>query len=348
MRTRGQGISGPRSTRLRKIALVGMLAVTAIAMSGCTWKDAIGLGWPKGATDQAKPNYELWIWSVVAAFVIGAIVLFLLFWTTTFHRHKKGDRELPRQFGYNMPLELVLTIIPFVIISILFYFTVKVQDEMTHLADDPEVVVDVTAFQWNWKFGYQKVNFDGLNYDGVDETRQGKLTSAPEGVDEHGHEKVGAIRGKNPTDLSFLNFDKIETLGTSSEIPVLVLPAQKRVEFVLNARDVVHSFWVPEFLFKRDVMPYPAANNQVNRFQVTGMDEGAVVGRCAEMCGTYHAMMNFEIRTVSPENFKTYLAKREQGASNAEALQAIGEPPLAVTTAPFDTRRGEQAPEPRN
>ena len=73
-----------------------------------------------------------------------------------------------------MPLELALTVTPFLIISVLFYFTVVVQEKMLHVTKDPEVVVDVTAFQWNWKFGYQQVNFkDGtLTYDGADEARK--------------------------------------------------------------------------------------------------------------------------------------------------------------------------------
>ena len=56
-----------------------------------------------------------------------------------------------------MPLELVLTVVPFLIISVLFYFTVVVQEKMLHKDPNPEVVIDVTAFQWNWKFGYQKI-----------------------------------------------------------------------------------------------------------------------------------------------------------------------------------------------
>lgn len=350
MRDRGQGISGSRSRRPRMIALTGMLGLLAVGLSGCTWQDAIGMGWPTGATDQAQANYGFWLAAVITAYAVGAIVFALLFWTTAFHRRKATDTELPRQFGYNMPLELVLTVIPFVIISVLFYFTVQVQDEMVRLDDDPEVVVDVTAFQWNWKFGYQSVNYkDGsFTYDGADPERKAAMVSKPEGVDHHGNERHGAVHGKNPEDRSYLNFDRVETLGTSNEIPVLVIPAGKRVEFELAAADVVHSFWVPEFLFKRDVMPHPAANNSVNRFQISGMKEGPVVGRCAEMCGTYHAMMNFEVLAVSPDEFKTYLQKREEGLSNADALIAIDKSPVATLTHPFPTRRGEQAPEPKS
>ena len=328
---------------------MGALAITfaalALTLSGCSWQDGLALGWPRGVTPEAQANHKLWLSSVIAALIIGVIVWALMFWCAAFFRRKKGDTELPRQFGYNMPLELVLTVIPFVIISVLFYFTVVTQQKMLHKDPNPEVVVDVTAFQWNWKFGYQKVAFkDGtFNYDGADPARKAALTSKPEGTNAHGEELIGAIRGMNPEDRSYLNFDKVETLGTSEEIPVLVLPVGKRIEFEEASADVIHSFWIPDFLFKRDAFPDPEANHTDNKWQVEQINEpGAFVGRCAEMCGTYHSMMNFEIRAVSPEDFKTYLQARIAGKTNAEALQAINQSPVATTTHPFDTRRGEQ------
>src|ERR1700756_3114820 len=323
-----------------------VLGGTALLLSGCSWQDVLGLGWPNGITPEGKLNRDLWLGSVIASFVVGAIVWALIFWASAFHRKKKGDTELPRQFGYNMPLELVLTVVPFLIIAVLFYSAVVVQERMLHKLSDPEVVVDVTAFQWNWKFGYQSVNFkDGTyNVNLADPDRKRAEVSKPEGKDRHGEERVGAIRGLNPEDRSYLNFDKVETVGTSDEIPVLVLPAHKRIEFQLAAADVVHSFWIVDFLFKRDVMPNPQANHSDNKFQVTEIEKtGAFVGRCAELCGTYHSMMNFEVRVVEPNDFKAYLDARIAGRTNAEALQLIGLPSRAVTTVPFDTRRGQQS-----
>ena len=340
----------PRGRRVvaRRAALAVVLGGAALLISGCSWSEAMGLGWPEGITPQAHTNRELWVGSLIAALVVGVIVWGLIFWSSAFHRHKKGDTELPRQFGYNMPLELVLTVTPFLIISVLFYFTVVVQEEMLHKESNPDVVIDVTAFQWNWKFGYQKVNFtDGtFNYDGADPARKEAVASGPEGLQgEHGGE-FGVIAGKNPEDRTYLNFDKVETLGTSAEIPILVLPTGKRIEFEIASADVVHAFWVPEFLFKRDVMPDPIPNNSDNKFQISEITKtGAFVGRCAELCGTYHSMMNFEVRVVEPNDFKAYLQQRIAGKTNAEALVAIDQPPTAVTTHPFDTRRGEQAPQ---
>jgi cytochrome c oxidase subunit 2 len=99
-------------------------------------------------------------------------------------------------------------------------------------------------------------------------------------------------------------------------------------------------------LFKRDVMPDPEANHSVNVFQVGEITRtGAFVGRCAEMCGTYHSMMNFEVRVVQANDFKAYLQQRIAGKTNAQALQAIDQSPVAITTHPFETRRGQLAPQ---
>ncbi|MGC4770692.1 cytochrome c oxidase subunit II [Micromonospora sp. DT44] len=126
------------------------------------------------------------------------------------------------------------------------------------------------------------------------------------------------------------------TLGTSEVIPVLVLPTNRSIRFEETSRDVIHSFWVPELLFKRDVMPGKIRNV----FEVSSLDaEGAYVGRCAELCGSYHAFMNFELRVVSPEKYDQFLAAKQGGKSTQEALAQIGEEPYAETTKPFDTRR---------
>jgi cytochrome c oxidase subunit II len=329
--------------------LAGLLGILAVSLSGCSWSEVFGLGWPRGITPEGDYNRQLWIGAVVASLVVGVIVWGLMFWSAAFHRRKATDTELPRQFGYNMPLELVLTVTPFLIISVLFYFTVVVQEKMLHLASDPEVVIDVTSFQWNWKFGYQKVNFkDGTikNYEGADPARKAAVVARSEARTPQGEEMPGPDHGISMEDRSYLNYDRIETIGTSTEIPVLVLPAGKRIEFQLASADVIHAFWVPEFLFKRDVMPYPHENHSVNVFQVSDITRtGAFVGRCAEMCGTYHSMMNFEVRVVAPNDFKAYLDQRIAGKTNAQALQAINQSPVAITTHPFDTRRGENVPQ---
>ena len=334
----------------RKAGLAGVIALGGLALAGCdvaaptAVENLLGMGWPKGVTPEATSMYNFWIWVWVAAWIIG-FIMWGLFLTAIFRwsakkAEKAGKGEFPKQLQYNVPLEMALTIIPILIIMGLFFFTVQAQQKVTALDKNPEVTVDVTAFQWNWKFGYAENKVDGENYDGADAERQ-KLAEESS-MDPEGTENPNPIHGKSMGDISYLNFNKIETVGTTEEVPVLVLPVDTPIEFRLASGDVSHSFWVPEFLFKRDAYAHPENNSQERRFQVEKIEEkGAFVGRCAEMCGTYHAMMNFEIRVVDRADFNEYLKFREENpqATNAEALEHIGEEPYAVTTAPFNSLR---------
>ncbi|MBA2554285.1 MAG: cytochrome c oxidase subunit II [Geodermatophilaceae bacterium] len=279
-----------RTGRLaRVIAVFGLLVAT---LSGCSAAEVLRFGWPEGVTEQATQMRQIWTGSSIAALVVGAIVWGLIFWTCAFHRRKNS--ELPKQTAYNLPLEIILTVIPFLIISVLFYYTVVVQTEVQAQVSDPDVIVEVTGFQWNWEFQY-----------------------ADENVEETG--------------------EPISIVGDSTESAVLVLPiGTVRIELFSN--DVIHSFWIPETLFKRDVIPGQNFGYD-NTYDLTLDEEGAYVGRCAELCGIYHSAMNFEVRVVSPEVFEDYLAARASGMGNAEALESVGEPGLAQTTRPFDTDR---------
>ncbi len=283
-------------TARRKLVLrAGVLALLVVSMSGCATQD-LRFGWPEGITDQAEKMRELWTWSVVAALIIGVIVWGLIFWTVAFHRAK--DNEIPRQFKENLPLEIIYTIIPLVLVLGLFYFTVVVQNFVLDDRAEPEVTVQVNAFKWNWEFEY--------------------------------------------ADTSVENSDEpVSTVGSSTEIPILVLPVDQVVRLELESTDVIHSFWVPEFLFKLDILP-GENDGQDNVFQITVREEGAYVGRCAELCGSYHAYMNFEVRAVSADDFADYISARESGMTTAEALESIGQDPLSSTTRPMDSSR-EQA-----
>nr|WP_206071595.1 cytochrome c oxidase subunit II [Antrihabitans stalactiti] len=337
-----EGVKVAHSRIIRRAGLAGSLGLATLMLSGCSINNSVlRFGWPEGVTPQATRMRELWTWSVIAALVMGVIVWGLTFWTVVFHRKKADSPEFPKQFGYNVPLELSYTAAPFVIIAVLFYFTVVVQNYVFEKVDNPDVVVDVTAYQWNWKFGYRTVDKDQQNAL-TDTAREEPLHEAAEKAKERTVEDGGRgpIHGKDANDLSYLHYDQIETVGSSHEIPVLVLPTERIIQFDIASADVIHAFWVPEFLFKRDVNPNPKENHSDNTFQITKIEhEGAFVGRCAEMCGTFHAMMNFEVRAVTPEKFNTYISLRKGGKTNAEALAGIGESPVATTTTPFTSVR---------
>jgi cytochrome c oxidase subunit II len=284
-------------TIARVLGAGAMGAALATTLSGCLRDvgDAVGgFGWPKGITDRSGAMYDIWVGSVLAALAVGFLVWGLIFWCLVRYR-KRGD-ELPVQTRFNLPMEVLYTLAPFLVIAVLFYYTAVIQQEVNAESPDPDEVVEVVAFKWNWQFNYR----DGI--------------------------------GPAANTVA-------STTGTSEEIPVLVLPTGRTVRFELMAEDVIHSFWVPELLFKRDVFP----GNIRNSFEVTlEVDrEGSYVGRCAELCGTYHSMMNFELRAVAPDQYDQYLAALRDGMSQSRALASIGQEPFATTTQPFDTRRGQ-------
>ncbi|WP_018020839.1 aa3-type cytochrome oxidase subunit II [Corynebacterium doosanense] len=345
----------------RKAGFGASIVLGAVALVGCDvampsgMANILDMGWPDPVTPEGQSMYNFWVWVWLAAWTIGAIMWGLML-TAIFSwnrkaQEKRGKGEFPRQLQYNIPLELVLTVVPILIVMTLFFFTVQTQQKVIALDKNPEVTVDVTAFQWNWKFGYADVSGNlmpnGQAYVGTDEERQALAEESAR--DPEDMKNANPIHGESMGDQSYLNFNEIETLGTTEEIPVMVLPANTPVEFRLASGDVSHGFWVPEFLFKRDVYAHPESNQQERAFQIESIEPGAYVGRCAEMCGTYHAMMNFELRVVSPEAFTEYMEFRTANpdAPNSEALAAIGEEPFATTTQPFNsdrqTRDGDNA-----
>ncbi|GAA4546886.1 cytochrome c oxidase subunit II [Pseudonocardia xishanensis] len=284
-------------------------------LAGCSVEEAIRFGWPVGITPEATQMRHLWTWAAIAALVVGVITWGAMFWAVIFHRKRRGDDEsVPRQTQYNLPVEIVFTVIPTVIVAVLFGFTVAVQQYVDK--DVPaDMRVNVTGFQWNWAFSYPD-----------EKTPDGKA---------------------------------VETIGTAQTIPLLVLPTNTSIEFTIASNDVIHSFYVPEFLFKRDVFPMPEKNDTDNVFVIDRIEqEGAFVGRCAELCGTYHASMNFEVRALNPQLYARYMDLRTQNNpqtgvpySAQEALASLncGQwcAPNAITTSPFTGRGQQYAPLPQ-
>ena len=183
----------------------------------------------------------------------------------------------------------------------------QTENYVDKLSAHPNVNVEVVAFKWNWQFDYDQHNGTATNYPG---------TSTP-----------------------------VSTVGSSEQIPILVLPRGETVRFDEHSQDVIHSFWVPEFLFKRDVIPYGTdSTSRDNQFEITATSDGSFVGRCAELCGTYHSQMNFEVRVVEPAVFAKYIAELQSiGPADPDAqpkaLIAAGMTGCATTTHLFNTDR---------
>ena len=285
-------------TRPGHILKLGAGAVLALALAGCS-QDTMAQwgrwGMPVAASEQAPWIGNLWNGAWIASLVIGAFVWGLIFWVM-FRYRRRNNSEVPRQSRYNLPMELLYTVVPFLIIGVLFFFTVQSQNAvLAKVNDRPVHTINVIGQKWSWSFNYM----------------------------EQQNPAVNAV---------------VHDTGTVERLPYLYLPVNEPVRFNLGSADVIHSFWIPEFYFKLDVIP-----GHPNSFDVTPNRTGEFLGKCAELCGTYHSAMLFKVRVVSLDEYNAHLkdlaARGQTGELKApEWTNTIPSPPTDTKPAPAEER----------
>ncbi|WP_458113899.1 cytochrome c oxidase subunit II [Arthrobacter sp. R1-13] len=261
-------------SRRKKISsITGLALAGALALTGCS--PEVQKGWlptERGTTNHTDRIMDLWVNSWIAALIVGAITWGLMIWCIVAYRRRKGTVGFPRQTSFNLPLEVFYLTIPLFMVLVFFYFTDRDQQAIDDRSQPADVVVDVRGKQWAWDFNYKagEVINEDLHEAGV----QAHLTG--EEVDKE-------------------------------KLPTLYLPVNKSVDLELNARDVIHSFWVPAFLQKRDMIP-----GRTNYIRFTPTKEGTYDGKCAELCGEYHSEMLFRVKVVSESEFQAHMDKLRQ------------------------------------
>lgn len=267
----------PSKRRLRWVLLpVG--AAAALVLAGCTPTELNGFlpgfvedGTP--ATNHTEMISGLWVNSWIVLLAVGVITWALMGWAAIAYRRRKGQTGLPVQLRYNMPIEIFYTIVPFILVIGFFAFTARDQAIIETQYDDPDVSITAIGKQWAWDFQY-----DGEQEDNSDAVWTMGIQAQPD--------KAG-------------NIDQ-------EALPTLYLPVDQTVQIKLQSRDVIHSFWVVDFLYKKDM--YIGKDNY---WSFTPTREGTYAGRCAELCGEYHSMMLFTVQVVSADEYEDYLASLE-------------------------------------
>ena len=282
----------------RRPARAAVVLATSVALlaTGCSAEAQRGFlpGYEDGqVTNQTQRITDLWVGSWIAALVVGLLTWGLMLWCVTVYRKRKSDDTLPVQLRYHVPLEITYVVLPIIMVGVLFFYTARDISAIEDVSTaEPDLTVQVVAKQWSWDFNY---------------------------LDEDVYET-----GVHAQDVGEENsFD---------QLPTLYLPVDERVEFVLNARDVIHSFWVPAFLYKKDMIP-----GRTNTFQVVPTREGVYAGKCAEFCGEEHSSMLFNVAVVSRAEFDAQmdelraagqtgslgleLSRNQDGTSEAEGTQ---------------------------
>lgn len=228
-------------------------ALALLLVAGCG-EDAPSWGAPDPASAEGEQIRDLWQGFFLTAAAVGVLVWGLLVYVLI--RYRRRNDDVPRQNPYNVPVEVLYTVVPIVAVAVLFGVSTAVEQDIGDVTDDPAVAVEVVGFQWQWRFTYPD-----------------------EGVTLVGTPEDGP--------------------------PELVLPVGETVRFDLVAEDVAHSFWVPDFLEKRDLIP-----GVDNELDITPTRTGTFVGRCAEFCGLDHWRMGFSVRVVEPDEYDAWLEEQ--------------------------------------
>jgi len=273
-----------RSIR-RRVILASLTAVgVTLALTGCDDLQLHGYlpGFISGqpdATNQTQRVSDLWVGSWITLLGVGVITWAIIIWFAIVYRRRRGQTGLPVQLRYNMPIEIFYTVVPLILVLGLFAFTARDQTIIETRYDNPSVVIDAYGKQWAWDFDYAK-----------------------EEVYEQGIQA-------QPEDPGVANTGYVE-----AQIPTLYLPVNQTTEIRLRTRDVNHSFWVIDFLYKKDMIA-----GQTNYWDFTPTRIGTFEGKCAELCGEYHSRMLFNVKVVSQADYQAHIASL-RAAGNVGSL----------------------------
>jgi cytochrome c oxidase subunit 2 len=252
-----------------------------LALSGCSGEDFANGYLPlgsKGATNHTGPITEFWNLSWVVLFIVGFISWGLMAWALIVYRRRKGSNVVPPQLRYNNPIETLFTVVPLILVVGFFVLTAQTMQDIEKPIANPAVKVEVIGKQWAWDFNYVK-----------EDVYSSGIQVQPDQVTKD-----------------------------QTEMPVLHLPVGEPVQLDLSSRDVVHSFWVVEFLYKKDVFP-----GRWNHEYFTPTKVGTFTGKCTELCGEYHSMMLFQVKVETREEYDAYIQSlRDKGQTGQISIDA--------------------------
>ncbi|GAA2188099.1 MULTISPECIES: aa3-type cytochrome oxidase subunit II [Leucobacter] len=251
----------------------------ALVLAGCTPEQQRGFlpAGSEGATNLTDGVTGLWVTSWIVLLAVGVITWGLIIWATIAYRRRKGQTGLPVQLRYNMPIETFFTVVPVILVIGFFAFTAQEQSKIEARYDNPENVVEVLGKRWSWDFNYVD---DDVFFQGIQVQTDGDGEAEAE------------------------------------TMPVLYLPVDKTTEIRLETRDVIHSFWVVEFLYKKDMIP-----GQTNYMSFTPTKTGTFMGKCAELCGEYHSMMLFQVKVVEQDEYDAYIETLREAGNTGQVTE---------------------------
>ena len=265
-----------RSTGRTLVLLAVAVAAVAVIVGSVILYPANfpGLMPPPPITLQGRDTQDIYRLVFTIAAIIFLLVEGLIVFAVLRYRRRDDDHELPAQTHGNLIAESIWTIVPAVIVISLFVLSMSVQNTVEARVPQPDVTVDVVGFQWQWTVGY----------------------GCPDSY-------AAATTVKPSADCEFA------LTGVGKDGPDIHVPTGQTVRFRLHAADVIHAFYVPRFLYKKDVVP-----GRVNVFDVVVEEPGTFSGQCAELCGLSHAQMFLTLTAEDRGAYETWYGGQVEAA----------------------------------
>ena len=268
--------------------LMGAWLFFTSLLSSSAWADT-QLNLTKGVTAVSREVYDLHMLVLYICTAIGVVVFGAMFWSMIFHRKSKGAKAA--DFHESTKVEILWTAIPIVI---LIAMAVPATSTLINMEDNDnsEVTIQITGSQWKWHYKYFDQNIEYYS-----------VLSTPR---EQYENQNGSFAGNGA--------QKGEDYLLEVDKP-LVIPANKKVRFLITSDDVIHSWWVPAFAVKQDANP-----GFINEAWTNVDEPGIYRGQCAELCGKDHGFMPIVVEVKSVADYDAWL--NEQNALTAQAADA--------------------------
>jgi len=285
---------GARSTRQGLVFIGGLVAAIAVVatlyVTGAGAAIVASLYPPEAVTEQGKLVRELYNIVFLIAAAIFFLVEGLIIWTVIAYRRRPTDSELPPQTHGNSTAEIIWTVVPTLIVAFLFVISWQTLNTVDATNAKTETKIRAVAGQFQWTFEYMPATFD------------------PSSTDP-------ALNAPDPLYIEY---------APTGEEGGLRVPTGRPVQLYLASLDVIHAFYVPQFLFKRDVVP-----GRINHFEFNVEDDQAgqtFRGQCAELCGTGHMVMLFDVHAMTGADFDGWLKQKAEEASATPPPPPSGAP----------------------
>ncbi len=239
-----------------------------------------GLNMPRGVTPLSREVYDLHMLIFWICVVIGVVVFGAMFYSML--KHRKSQGAVAAQFHESTTVEILWTVVPFLILIAMAVPATKTLIAMEDTRD-ADNTIKVTGYQWKWKYDYMD---EGFGFFSVMSTPRDQI-------------EQGAAKGEH----YLLEVDK-----------PIVVPVGKKVRFLITANDVLHAWWVPDLGMKKDAIP-----GFINEMWARVETPGVYRGQCAELCGKDHGFMPIVLEARDEAGYQAWVDEQKAvAAASAE------------------------------